>query len=149
MELLNYTALRCTMTEVCECEVALKFSDIIVLINAGFYEETLHSSISIYKKKRRIYKSRNQFFHWKMDVLLWHHCLQIKPSRMDCTIPSRHRLAQSEPFAPRRDCSLKNRISMDESRGGISKLCGLIRKVSQKPQEPIKPREETGEGKTS
>lgn len=51
MELLNYTALRCSMTEVCECEIVLKFSAIIVLINAGFYEETLRCSISIYKKK--------------------------------------------------------------------------------------------------
>lgn len=52
MELLNYTALRRTMTEVCECETALKFSDIIVLIKTGFNEETLHSCISIYKKKK-------------------------------------------------------------------------------------------------
>lgn len=40
------------MTEVCECEIVLKFSAIIVLINPGFYEETLRSSISIYKKKK-------------------------------------------------------------------------------------------------
>lgn len=40
------------MTELCKCEIALKFSDIIVLINAGFYEETLRSSISIYKGKK-------------------------------------------------------------------------------------------------
>lgn len=51
MELLNYKALRCTMTEVCKCEIVLKFSAIIVLINAGFYEETSRSSINIYKKK--------------------------------------------------------------------------------------------------
>lgn len=56
---------------------------------------------------------------------------------------------QNKPFAPGRDCSLKNRIFMDERERGISKPCGLIRKVSQKPQKPLMPEEETGEGKTS
>lgn len=37
---------------------------------------------------------------------------------------------------------------MDESERGISKLCGLIQKVSQKPQAAIMPGEETGERKT-
>lgn len=31
--------------------------------------------------------------------------------------------------------------------GGVSKLCGLNGRVSQKPQEPIKPRKETDEGR--
>lgn len=30
---------------------------------------------------------------------------------------------------------------------GVSKLCGLNGRVSQKPQEPIKPRKETDEGR--
>lgn len=38
--------------------------------------------------------------------------------------------------------------SMEGGRNEVSKLCGLNRKVSQKPQEPIKPREETAERKT-
>lgn len=51
MELLNYTALRCTMTEVCECEIALKFSDIIVLINAVFTRKLYALALAFTRKK--------------------------------------------------------------------------------------------------